>query len=37
VAGIEDVTLITERNTETLNQLGVEALMKRWRDCSIET
>lgn len=37
VAGIEDVTLITERNTETLNQLGVEALIKRWRDCSIET
>lgn len=32
----EDIALIPERNTNTLNQLGVEVLIKRWQDCFIE-
>ena len=36
VDAAEDIALIPERNTNTLNQLGVGALAKRWRDCCIE-
>ena len=32
----EDVALITERNTDTLNQLGIERLIERWQDCCTE-
>jgi hypothetical protein len=28
-----NIALIPKRNTDTLNQLGVEALIKRWQDC----
>ena len=28
-----NIALIPERNTDTLNQLGVEVLIKRWQDC----
>ena len=31
-----DIAVIPKRNTDTLNQLGVEVLAKRWRDCCIE-
>ena len=31
-----NIALIPERNTDTLNQLGVEALINRWRDCYLE-
>ena len=36
VDATEDVALIPKRNTDTLNQLGVEALINRWRDCYLE-
>ena len=36
VEATEDIALIPERNTDTLNRLGVEALIKRWQDCFIE-
>ena len=36
VDAAEDIALIPKRNTDTLNQLGVEVLEKRWRDCCIE-
>ena len=36
VDAAEDIALILKRNTGTLNQLGVEVLAKRWRDCRIE-
>ena len=36
VDATEDIALIPERNTNTLNQLGVEVLMNRWRDCYLE-
>ena len=36
VEATKDITLIPERNTHTLNRLGVEALLKRWQDCFIE-
>ena len=36
VDATEDIALIPERNTNTLNQLGVEVLIKRWRDCHLE-
>jgi len=29
----ENIALIPKRNTDTLNQLGVEVLIKRWQDC----
>ena len=35
VDAAEDVALIPERNTDTLNRLGAEVLIKRWRDCCI--
>ena len=28
-----NIALIPKRNTDTLNQLGVEVLIKRWHDC----
>jgi len=28
-----NIALIPKRNTDTLNQLGVEVLIKRWQDC----
>ena len=28
-----NIALIPKRNTDTLNQLGVDALIKRWQDC----
>jgi hypothetical protein len=36
VDAAEDIALIPERNTNTLNQLGVEVLFKRWRGCHLE-
>jgi hypothetical protein len=36
VEATKDIALIPERNTHTLNRLGVEALIKRWQDCFIE-
>ena len=36
VDATEDVALIPKRNTDTLNQLGVEALINRWRDCYLD-
>ena len=36
VDATEDVALIPKRNTDTLNQLGVEALINRRRDCYLE-
>ena len=36
VEATKDIALIPERNTHTLNRLGVEALLKRWQDCFIE-
>ena len=36
VDAAEDIALIPERNTDTLNQLGVEVLAERWRGCCIE-
>ena len=36
VDAAEDIALIPERNTNTLNQLGVEVLINRWRDCHLE-
>ena len=36
VDATEDIALIPERNTNTLNQLGVEVLINRWRDCHLE-
>ena len=36
VDATEDIALIPERNTNTLNQLGVEVLINRWRDCYLE-
>jgi len=36
VDATEDIALISERNTNTLNQLGVEVLINRWRDCHLE-
>ena len=33
VDATENIALIPKRNTDTLNQLGVEVLIKRWQDC----
>ena len=33
VEAAANIALIPKRNTDTLNQLGVEALIKRWQDC----
>ena len=33
VDATENIALIPKRNTDTLNQLGVEVLVKRWQDC----